>query len=180
MNSRGLLTLFLAGTILVMGSSGLGADTPRPTEYEVKAAFLYNFTKFVDWPAEKLESDSLVIGVYGENPFEDFLGQATRDKRVRGRHVVVRECEDIEQATSCHAVFVRIEDEKELGRSLEILENAHVLTISDTKGFTRQGGMIGFVFKENRIRFEVNALATHDADLRISSKLLKLATAVRE
>lgn len=180
MNSRGLLLLLLSALILAMGSPGFGADTPHPTEYEVKAAFLYNFTKFVDWPTEKLESDSLVIGVYGENPFEGFLGQATRNKKVRGRHVVVRECEDLEQATSCHAVFVNIEDEKELEGSLETLEDAHVLTVSDTKDFTRQGGMIGFVLKENRIRFEINAAATQDADLRISSQLLKLAAAVRE
>jgi hypothetical protein len=177
--SRGLLTIILAASILVMGSPGSGDNTPRPTEYEVKAAFVYNFTKFVEWPSEKFESDSLVIGVYGENPFEDFLGRVTRGKLARGRHVAVRECEDLEQATSCHAVFVNIDDEKERERSLEILEEAHVLTISDTKGFARQGGMIGFVLKENRIHFEINAEATQEADLRISSQLLKLATVVR-
>jgi len=145
-------------------------------EYELKAAFLYNFAKFVEWPAAG-QQEEFTLCVIGGNPFGAALNPLSSSP-VRGRAVVVTRLSDPEEISRCNMLFV---DALALDRLPVILQrsrDAHVLTVADIDGFTRRGGMIGLVSEDNRIRFDINTRAANDAGLRVSSRLLSLARRV--
>ena len=153
----------------------------RPSEYQVKAAFLFNFPNFVEWPAEVLPdtSTTLTIGILGKDPFGGafvpFVGKA-----VRGRTLIVERSTRLQELPFCHILFICDSEEKYLPQILEHFRNRSVLTIGETKGFARAGVMINFVLHENKVRLEINVEATERAGLKLSSKLLKLAQIVQE
>ena len=160
-----------------------GGPAQRPTEYQVKAAFLYNFAKFTEWPDEVLpgEEEPMVIGVLGEDPFGDTLDETVLGKTVKGRHLRVRRVERISDGLrKCHIVFVSSSETTRLHELFEILRGAPVLLVGDTDGFARAGGMINFVLIQNRIRFEINVDAAEKVGLELSSRLLKLAKIVSD
>jgi hypothetical protein len=152
------------------------------TEYQVKAAFLYNFAKFVEWPAAVLADSAapLVVGVRGEDPFGADLDAALRGKTAAGHPLQVRRFDAIPASGACHILFVcsRVDPpEKEV---LGALAAAPVLTVGETPQFTHLGGILRFVVQDNKVRFEINVDAADRAGLRISSKLLRLALIVRD
>jgi hypothetical protein len=154
------------------------AQEPQPSESQLKAAFLFNFAKFVEWPpAAFAEATSpMVIGILGENPFGDDLERTIRGKTINNRPLVVREFRSPGEATNCHILFISASEKKRLAEIFDGLHGKSVLTVSETDGFTEAGGMINFVAEGNKIRFQINDAAAKGAGLKISSKLLSLAS----
>jgi hypothetical protein len=148
-------------------------------EYQVKAAFLYNFAKFVEWPAQSFKSphDPISICILGKNPFGDALVETVQGKTVNGRPLVIRQLEDARES-SCHILFVRFSEQKRLRSVLESISGRGVLTVGETDTFTADGGIINFKIDGEKIRFQINIEATRREKLRISSKLLSLAEIV--
>jgi YfiR/HmsC-like len=155
------------------------ADSTIAREYKVKAAFIYNFAKFVEWPPQKLGGDSapLVIGVLGPNPFGDELENALKGRQINGRGIVVRQFDDVEAAKAAHLLFVSVNDETKLRRALK---EYGVLTIGQSESFTRNGGIITFTFEHDKLGFDINVGAAEQAGLKISAQLQKLAKSVRK
>lgn len=147
-------------------------------EYEVKAAFLFNFTKFVEWPPRAFSSGSspIVIGVLGENPFGDVLETTVKDQELYGRPITVKFFNSGEDLKSCHLLFISGSERRAAPDILKQLRQSSVLTVSDMDDFIENGGMIRFIKKENKIRFQINEAAVKgEGNLKISSRLLSLA-----
>jgi hypothetical protein len=149
-------------------------------EYQVKAAFLYNFAKFVEWPALtfKTDKDPLRICVLGQNPFGNALVEGVGGKTVVGRGLVVSEISDVSQGGNCQILFIGSSERKRLRAILAELRTKGVLTVGETEGFATQGGIVNFKLEDGRVRLEINIEAAGQARLRISSKVLNLAQIV--
>jgi hypothetical protein len=155
------------------------AEAPRAADYEVKAAFLYNFVKFVEWPTRALEGrDAIVIGVLGEGPLGATLERTLAGKTVGERRIVARRLATGGEAGTCHVVFIGAALAPQTAEILKGLEGASVLTVGESERFAEAGGMIGFTLEANKVRFEINRAAAEHAGLRLNSQLLKLATNV--
>ena len=152
------------------------AETTASQEYLIKAAFLYNFAKFVDWPSDafKDEQSPLYLSILGDDPFGSAL-DSLRDKTVRGRPLVIRRCKSIEQVAGSHILFISPSEKDNLRPILNALKNSSILTVSETDRFGQQGGMINFLTVDNKIQFEINPVAAQGGRLKIGSQLLKLA-----
>ncbi len=181
MNSRrcGPLVLVL---VCLMLSAPLKVPPQDDTahEYRVKAAFLYNFARFVQWPAEAFDSPEAPISlcVLGANPYGRSLS-LIENKPVRGRNLSVRLCKNVKEVQKCHILFICLSEKERLQKILSYLDGQPILTVSDIKGFARQGGGINLVEADNKIHFEINLDAAERPGLKISSQLLKLAEVVR-
>jgi hypothetical protein len=147
------------------------------SEYEVKAAYLFNFLKFVEWPADMSPSPSgkWVIGVVGVSPFGDELAQVVSGKVVQGHELQVKNFQAAEDVRTCHILFISDSERKRIPAILTALSSSSVLTVGDMDNFTRAGGMIQFVMEDGRVRFVIDVGAASRARLKISSKLLSLA-----
>jgi len=173
--------LFRATWILCLGAllaaDGTLAQDSQPTEYQIKAAFLFNFAKFVNWPpaAFAQPTSPIVFGILGDNPFHDELARTVQNKSVDDRPLVVREFQSAAQAANCHILFISSSEKKRLPEILKGLDGRSVLTVSETEKFTEAGGMINFVLQGSKIRLQINNDAATKAGLKISSKLLSLA-----
>jgi hypothetical protein len=167
---RLLLGIFLACT--------LSAQTID--EYQVKAAFLYNFAKFVEWPAMtfKTDKDPLRICVLGQNPFGNALVEGVGGKTVVGRPLAVSDISDVNQGADCQILFIGSSERKRLRLIFAELRTMGVLTVGETEGFASQGGIVNFKLEGGRVRLEINIDAAAQAKLRISSKVLNLAQIV--
>jgi hypothetical protein len=153
--------------VLLLAVGGVRAQEYQPSEYQLKAAFLFNFAKFVESP--------FVIGVLGENPFGGDLERTIRDKTVNGRVLQIKECHSPTEAKECQILFISNSEKKRLLEILESFRGTSVLTVGETDNFTVSGGIIGFIREGNKIRFQINDQAARSARLKISSKLLSLA-----
>jgi len=150
------------------------------TEYQVKAAYLFNFLKFVEYPSESF-ADPLapfVIGIAGEDPFGSALPQVVTGKTVQGRDLVLRFYRAGEDLRGAHILFISASEKKRLPVILSGLRGSSVLTVSDMEGFLDAGGMVQFLNENDRVRFAINVEATGRARLKLSSKLLSLAKVV--
>jgi hypothetical protein len=158
------------------------AQAPVADEYPVKAAFLFNFAKFVEWPSDafKGNDDPFAICVMGQNPFGGALEEIVRDKTVANRGFVVRGVSSAQQASKCQIVFVTASERKRFHSLLEELKGHSVLTVGEAEDFTANGGVINFKLKDARVRIEIDTGAAERAKLRISSKLLSLAEITRK
>jgi YfiR/HmsC-like len=167
---------------LVLGAAVARAqpEPPSPTEYEVKAAFLYNFTRFVEWPSEALRDPgaSFVIAIVGRDPFGAVLDETVAGKTAGGRPIEVRRVPRVEEAREAQIVFVSSSERSNIAAILKELERPGILTVGDTDGFAMKGGAINFTMQARKVRFEINPVVTEQAGLKVSSQLLKLATLV--
>lgn len=146
-------------------------------EYPIKAAFLFNFVKFVEWPADAFagEKSPLAICVYGADPFGDTLDNVVRGETVAGRGLIVQRPESLADLRDCHVLFVSRSERSRLAEVLPRVQGKPVLAVGDTDGFLKAGGVINFVLEENKVRFQIDAAAAERNRLKISSKLLRLA-----
>jgi hypothetical protein len=176
------ITRRLALLALVAAIGHVRAEDPVADEYPVKAAFLFNFAKFVEWPADafKGHDDPFAICVIGQNPFGRALEDLVRDKTVANRGFVVRAVSSAQQATNCHIVFVTASERKRFHSLLAELKGHSILTVGEAEDFVANGGVINFKLKDARVRIEVDTGAAERAKLRISSKLLSLAEITRK
>lgn len=170
---RKLALAVLAFLLLV---STAVAEQPAFSEYQVKAAFLYNFAKFIEWPDKALSGDEpIVVGVLGDDPFGEVLDETLSGKKVGSHLLSIKRFSRLTGSEHCHILFIA---DSEAGRTAEILArvgSAPTLTVGEAPGFAERGGMIGFVIEERRVRFDVNLKAVRDAGLKPSSQLLKVA-----
>jgi hypothetical protein len=150
-------------------------------EYQVKAAFLYNFAKFVEWPAGvfKTAKDPMLICVLGHNPFGNALEEAIGGKSIAGRALAYRQVSDSESAAACQILFVGLADSKHFRSLLENLKPMGILTVGEAPGFASDGGVINFKLDDGRVHFEINVDAAEQKQLHISAKLLSLAQIVK-
>lgn len=165
------------GMIGLLGFTFVTDARAQVEEYQVKAAFLYNFAKFVEWPADTFSgpNEPICICILGQNPFGGGLIDAARGKVLDGRPIAVRLISEAPPKSSCQILFVPSSGRK-LFRSISgTLKGAGILTVGDTPGFIEDGGVINFKLEDGRIRFEINVEAAGIARLSISSKLLSLA-----
>jgi YfiR/HmsC-like len=172
-----LLAVGIASALLV--PSCLHAQRSNPSEYEVKAAYIYDFGKFVAWPAKVAAADDFPICVLGEDPFGATFDATVAGETINGKKVVVNRIAKPQEAVGCRILFISASEESQLKEILATLDKASVLTVSDISQFTRRGGMIQFVIDANRVRFEVNVTTAERAGLTLSSQLLKVAINVR-
>jgi hypothetical protein len=148
-----------------------------PTEAQVKAAYLYNFGKFVRWQTPP-ESGAFEICVMGKNPFGSALSETVAGEQMQGKSIVARQLTSMAEASQCRILFISASEEGRLKAALAAAKRGNALTVSDIPGFAEHGGMIGLVNVGGRIRFEVNLTAVNDAGLNVSSELLKVAVRV--
>lgn len=150
-------------------------------ENEVKAAFLYNFTRFVSWPDTQANEGSqpLNICIYGEDPFGDLL-DPIRERKSQGRELRLRYPAEPADIAGCHVLFIAESTPRNLTTLLEFAREQGVLTVSDMADFVSRGGMVGYIKQGNVIRFEINLKAAEEAGLAINSRLLDLAVRVLE
>jgi YfiR/HmsC-like len=167
---------FLVVYGVLMATPALAA----PTTSQVEAVFLFNFSQFVDWPAQAFpQPDSpIVIGVLGSDPFDGTLDEVVRGEMVKGRPLLVRRFQRVEQLTDCHILFISRSERPRLEPIVQMLKGRSILTVSDLDEFATQGGVIGFVLMDNKIRLRVNLQAAKEAGLTLSSKLLRPAQIV--
>jgi len=158
------------------------AHAQRAPEYEVKAAFLYNFTRFVSWPDTAFANAMapLVIGVFGPNPFGSALAKTIEGKTTQAHPIIVQRFSKTNETDRCHILFIGSSDPRELSRILEHLKSSPVLTVGEQDRFCQTGGMVNFILAGRNVRFEMNPDAIDRAALSISSRLLKLAKIVKD
>ncbi|MGA9882592.1 MAG: YfiR family protein [Candidatus Acidiferrales bacterium] len=158
----------------------LRAQQAKTTEYQVKAAYLYNFGLFVSWPAgAKSSPEPFGVCVLGKDPFGPILDSTFAGEMLDGRAIAVRRLADAHDAHSCGILFISRSEAKKLDAILSAVGKAAILTVSDIPDFSQRGGMIEFVWDGDNVRFEVNLTAADAAGLTLSSNLLKVATSVR-
>ena len=172
---------FVLVLLLTAVTAGFAVTAPAAevSEYDLKAAFLYNFVRFVDWPQDAFagERTPLTICVLGEDPFGPSLDAVVRGEQVGERGMVIQRTGGLDDLGACHVLFVSRSERKRLAKVLARVQGQPVLTVADMEGFLRAGGVINFVQEDSRIRFLINTEAAERGGLRISSKLLRLAMA---
>ncbi len=172
--------------VCIMASIALNAyaKPPSPSEYQLKAVFLYNFVRFgfIEWPAESFaDADApIIIGILGKDPFGATINRIIKGKTIKGRKLVIKRFKKIEDVKTCHILFISSSEEKHLVKIVKHLKNSSVLTVGEVKQFAQRGGIINFVIKEKKLHLEINVDAAERAKLKISSKLLELAEIVRD
>jgi hypothetical protein len=166
---------------LMAASLQAGADGTPIDEYQLKAVFLFNFAKFVEWPPRAFGDarDPFTICVWGDNPFGSSLDAIVHGKTVANRPILVLPVSSPQQARSCQILFVSSSERKRMRGLLEAIKNCCVLTVGDTDDFTATGGIVQFKIIDARVRIEIDAEAAERANLRISSRLLSLAEPAR-
>lgn len=149
-------------------------------EYQLKAVFLFNFTQFIEWPAKAFSEPEtpLVIGVLGKNPFGDYLKQTVSDEKVNKHPLHIQYFNSVEEVRNCHILFINIPETERLGQTLSVLKGKNILTVGDAGSFLKQGGMIRFFTRDDRIQLQINPDAIKAEDLAVSSQLLRLAEIV--
>jgi hypothetical protein len=172
----GLLALWLFMLMFVSP-----AKAQSPSRADLEAAFVFKFIAYVDWPPRSLDGPDapFVIGVLGNDPFGRTLDENVAGEKAKGRHIEVRRFSNVSQIDRCHILFIGSSEGGRLGTILDKLRGRSILTVSDLPDFARQGGMIGFISQNNKIRFQINHEAAQQAKLSISAKLLQLAQIVR-
>lgn len=155
-------------------------DPPDASEYLIKAGFIYNFAKFVEWPATAFsQPDSpIMIGVLGADPFGSVLDHLVEDKKIGPRGFVVKRYKwgkDLKDLKECKILFVSASEKAHIDEIVQAVKGLPILMVGETPGFAERGGIIRFTLEDNRVRFEINVDAAHQADLNISSRLLTLA-----
>lgn len=170
--------VFLSALILFCAAllfpQNVQAQKAKAGEYQVKAAFLYNFAKFIDWPSG---SDGMTLCILGKDPFDgdiDFI----QGKTVKGRALTVKRIKTVKEVRECKILFISSAMKTSMMQTVTALKGSNVLTIGDTEGFAQQGVIINFYLEDEKVRFEINIEAAKHAGIQISSNLLKLARIV--
>ena len=178
LQSKGAFCVLLM--LLLAGFSEKQAKAQLANEYQVKAAFILNFAKFVEFPGDSFsDGPMLVIGVLGDDPFGSTIDQIMNGSNANGHRLVVKRLHWGDNLRSCQILFISSSEKKRLGQILDGLRGASVLTISDVSNFNQSGGVVRFFIQDDKVRFEINADAASQARLKISSKLMALSKSAR-
>ncbi len=162
---------------------GFSARADGPVnEYQVKAAFLFNFAKFVEWPDKAFANakSPIYIGVLGDDPFGGTLDQIVEGETVQERKLIIKRSRQVEDLKGCHLLFISKSEKARIAQILTAVDDASVVTVSEVEGFARRGGVINFFIADDKVRFEVNADTARHKGLKISSQLLRVAGKERD
>jgi hypothetical protein len=175
-----LASLFFFVILFALSPCSVLADKPPSQEYRLKAAFLFNFAEFAEWPASSFpDADSpLIIGLLGEDPFGSYLDETIRGEKINGRPLIIQRYHSVAEVQSCHILFISQSEALRLTLLFASLKSRNILTVSDTGDFARRGGMIQLATENNKIRLKINLDSTKAARLVLSSKLLRSAEIV--
>jgi hypothetical protein len=185
---RRLRILIVALSISLSWAPGAFAQSPdssESSEYLIKAGFIFNFAKFVEWPSNAFtQPDSPIeIGILGTDPFGTIIDKIVQDKKIGTRGFIVKRLKwgaDVKELRECKILFVGASERAHMDELVQIVKGLPILTVGETPGFAERGGVIRFVLEDNRVRFEVNVVAARQADLTISSRLLTLARIIQQ
>jgi hypothetical protein len=187
--------IFAAVLLVLFIGAHARADAASSREYQIKAAFLYNFLMFVDWPPEKMAdgNEPIIIGIIGDDQFEDAF-EPVKDKQIDNRNVIVKRFKGLEELKKiggaelnqtieairkCHLLYICRSEQAVLKEIVDLLKDRGVLTVASMENFIESGGgIINFVMEGDKIRFEINVTAAKQAKLQIRSQLLRLAKRV--
>jgi hypothetical protein len=159
---------------------GLSGQNLKATDYQVKAAYLYNFGRFVDWPVNTTaKAEVFTVCVLGRDPFGPVLDHALAGETIGGKNVVARRISSPQESSICQILFLGSAEESRLSKIIEAANKDAVLTVSDMPQFSERGGMVQFVVEDKRVRFEVNLTAAQNAGLTLRSELLRVAKVVK-
>jgi hypothetical protein len=179
LRERGRAGFFIFGLWLLLSGLGLNAARGQNVshEYPLKAVFLFNFAQFTDWPTNAFDApDSpLVIGVLGDDPFGALLDDAVRDETVNGRKFVVERYLHVEDIKTCHILFISQSESRRVEKIVTSLKGKPILTVSDISDSASRGVCVRFITENNKIRLRINMDSLNDANLVMSSKLLRVA-----
>ena len=164
----------------VFAPTALPATASLPTDYEVKAAFLYNFAKFVRWPDDVAPGPTFVLAIVGDDPFGEVIDRAFQGKTVLGRPVEIRRTRSVREAAGAQMAFIGASERGHLAQVLAALKGESVLTVGDMVRFADGGGMVGFRLTNSTVRFELNLRELRQARLQMSSQIIRLAQRVIE
>ena len=166
--------------VLVLFWQHASAQTSALREYEIKAAFLYQFANYTEWPPDAFADKNapFIFGILGENPISDILNGLT-NKFVGGRAILVKKCSRWDEARDCHLLFIGSSEKNNLTAILGSLKTRSILTVADTDSFLDSGGIIHLITANNRVGFEINLAAAEEAKLKISPEVLRLAKKIR-
>jgi len=173
-----ILRLFIVFQILAVLSLSLSifAQGADPAEYKVKAAFIYNFAKFVEWPDEP-HDNNLTLCVLGEGSFCAAI-RTIKGKIISGKRIQIRRINSIKDLKDCNILFIASSEKHNLPHLIDDLDGSRILTVGDTEGFAEQGVIINLYIENDKVRFKINIGAARRANVKLSSKLLKLAKIV--
>lgn len=171
--------MMITAGVLVMTLFDLSAETKPSPEYLIKAAFLFNFAKFVEWPADSFKDDFSPINlcILGTDPFGSAL-DTIKGKTVKGRPLKIRWTNQVNDIEGCHILFISASEKENLKEILYGLRRSNTLTVSEINGFAQMGGMINFIIVDQKVRFEINLDVAQRSRLKMSAQLLKLARIV--
>ncbi|MBN2180492.1 MAG: YfiR family protein [Sedimentisphaerales bacterium] len=189
--------LYFILLFLLLTTQHARADDATDKEYQIKAAFLYNFLKFVEWPEDKVGDSNapIIIAIIGKDVFNGAFDNI-KDKTIEGRKVTIKHLKgmlelkqkstnnkpetspQIEAIQHSHLLFISPSEKKNIEEILKLVKNHTVLTVADTEGFLDSGGIINLLMEENKVRFEINMIAAKEAKIQIRSQLLRLAKKV--
>jgi len=176
----GIAAALLGVIFCICRVPAISAQSPEPSEYAVKAAFLFHFAQFVEWPegAFREANSPLFYCTIGADPFHGALEASLIGKKMGGHGLQVRHARQISEIQGCHVLFIGEGEKGQLASVLANVKGSPVLTVGESERFVNDGGMIGFCVEENKIRFKINLESAEKAQLRISAKLLALAKIV--
>jgi hypothetical protein len=157
----------------------MGAQAAPTGEYEVKAAFIHNIAKFVEWPAAATGAGKLRLCILGDDPFGGNI-DTLRGKQIGQMVWEVAPINASADMKSCHVLFIAASGHDDIGQIRKRINGSAVMTVGDTRGYAEQGVMVNFYLEENKVRFEINRAAAARAGLRVDSKLLRLGRIVAE
>jgi hypothetical protein len=176
--------LMILAVLFSLSSAGASAETQSEalSENQIKAGFIFNFTRFVEWPPDAFPDPSapVVLGVVGEDAVTDLLAEAAEGKVVNGRAVVVKRFKKEQDLRACQILFVGSSEEKHLTQIFEKIKGASVLSVGEVKGFAQAGGVINFFVEENKVKLEINLVAAGRARLKVSAKVIAVARLVTD
>jgi hypothetical protein len=165
--------------ILLLLVAPIGAQA-QSKEYQIKAAFLYNFAQFVDWPATAFADSAapFYIGILGDDPFGAALDETIQGEAINNHKIIVVRSQNVADLKNCEMIFVSKSEKKHVTEILSDLDSKPILKVSEVDGFAQDGGSINFYLEGTKVRFEINPSATQSDGLKISSQLLSLGKIV--
>jgi hypothetical protein len=169
------VVIFLGGNLTVQAQTSM-------SEYQVKALFLLNFVKYVDWPAGAIPGATtpITIGILGQDNFNDSLTRAIEGKSINGRAIVIKHLSTDDDLRGCDILFISSSEDSRLDEILSKARVLPILTVGENESFLQKGGIINFTLKEGKIHLEINLNIAQKVKLEISSKLLSVADVVKE
>ena len=172
--TKGLVAICL---VISFPSFNAAAQSNPTNEYQLKAVFIYNFTRFINWPPDAFadDEDPFVIGVLGDERLSAYLNLLIKGEKLNNRTIIVRNYKNIKEMGACHILFISDEWVSKIKNRILTINRQNTLTVSDVPNFAKMGGIIGFYKEENKLRLEVNLNEAKSSDLVFSSKLLSVS-----